>query len=70
MKANVGVKDAAVRYFIAALLIAIGAYLPKDNPVSLPLIGVGVALGVTAYLKFCPLYALFRINTCPFDQKK
>ena len=70
MKVNVGQKDAAVRYFIAALLIAIGAYLPKDNPVSLPLIGVGVALGVTAYLKFCPLYALFRINTCPFDQKK
>jgi hypothetical protein len=70
MKANVGVKDAAIRYFIAAVLIAIGTYLPKGNPISLVLIGVGVALGLTAYLKFCPLYALFRLNTCPLDQKK
>jgi hypothetical protein len=70
MKVNVGQKDAAVRYFIAAVLIAIGAYLPKGNPVSLPLIGVGIALGLTAYFKFCPLYVVFRLNTCPLDQKK
>jgi 4-amino-4-deoxy-L-arabinose transferase-like glycosyltransferase len=70
MKTNVGQKDAAVRYFIAALLIAIGAYLPKGNPISLPLIGVGIVLGLTAYFKFCGIYALFGFNTCPLDQKK
>lgn len=70
MKINVGQKDAAVRYFIAAILIAIGAYLPKGNPVSLVLIGVGVAVGLTAYFKFCPAYFLFKFNSCPWDQKK
>ena len=70
MKKNVGQKDQAVRYFLAAVLIAIGAYMPKGNPISLALIGVGIVVGSTAYFGFCGIYALFGINTCKLDQKK
>jgi hypothetical protein len=31
---------------------------------------LGVVMLATAAIGFCPLYALFGINTCPLDQRK
>lgn len=31
---------------------------------------LGVVMLATAAVGFCPLYALFGINTCPLDQRK
>lgn len=64
MKINVGGIDRILR--IVAGLALIGATLAG-------LIGVwgwvGVVPLVTGLFKFCPLYSIFGMNTCPMEKK-
>ncbi len=63
MKGNVGHLDALVRGILAfgCLVVAVGTY---DRPlVSLGAVVVALALGATAILHTCPLYAIFHIST-------
>ncbi len=65
MTCNVGGIERPIRMVIGILLLGIGAFA------ELPPIGTGVALVagtvalVTGAISFCPLWALFGINTCP-----
>jgi len=60
MKANVGGIDRILRIAVGALLIVLAA---------LNIIGVwgyiGVVLVATGLIRFCPVYPLLGINTCP-----
>ena len=60
MKTNVGGIDRILRIAVGALLIVLAA---------LNVIGVwgyiGVVLVATGLIRFCPLYPLLGINTCP-----
>lgn len=60
MKANVGGIDRILRIAVGALLIVLAA---------LNVIGVwgyiGVVLVATGLIRFCPVYPLLGINTCP-----
>ncbi|MGC9161951.1 MAG: YgaP family membrane protein [Thiomonas sp.] len=60
MKSNVGGIDQILRIVVGVVLIALAA---------LGYIGVwgwiGVVPLVTGLFKFCPLYALIGMNTCP-----
>jgi len=60
MKANVGGIDRILRVAVGALLIVLAA---------LNVIGVwgyiGVVLVATGLIRFCPVYPLLGINTCP-----
>ncbi len=60
MKKNVGGVDKIVRLIAAVIIFALYFVLPENLKwVSL----LGVVPMVTAFMGFCPLYPLFKINT-------
>jgi hypothetical protein len=65
MKSNVGGIDRILRVAVGALLIALAA---------LNVIGVwgyiGIVLVATGALRFCPVYPLLGMNTCPMKPAK
>ncbi len=58
---NVGLVDRNFRFVFSFLLIADGISI--DNPLGLVFIVIGLFLVLTAILRFCPLWRLFRMNT-------
>jgi fucose 4-O-acetylase-like acetyltransferase len=60
---NVGRKDSAIRFFLAAIVLATSYYLKPSAPINWILYGVAVVLALTAQFHFCPLYFLTRIKT-------
>ena len=60
---NIGTLDKGLRIGVGALLIALALF---------GVIGWWGWLGLiplaTAFVRFCPLYALFGINTCPLKR--
>ncbi len=58
---NVGIPESRVR-FVLGLLLFIVAYFAEGMPQWF-ILGAGVVLIVTAFLRFCPLWFGFRINT-------
>lgn len=62
MKANVGNLDRALRIVLGLALLAM--FVIADAP--LKYVGlIGVIPLVTAFVRFCPLYAVLGVNTCP-----
>lgn len=70
MTCNIGGIERPIRIVIGILLLAIGVFA------GLPPVGTGIALVagtialVTGAISFCPLWALFGINTCPASPEK
>ena len=62
MKANVGGIDRVLRIVVGLALLSMVFVLPEPNRWwGL----VGIVPLATALLRFCPLYALIGVNTCP-----
>lgn len=61
MKANVGTTDRVIRIILGLAILSLFFFL-EGNMKYLGLIGLIPLL--TAFIKFCPLYTLFGINTC------
>ncbi|MFN3761466.1 MAG: DUF2892 domain-containing protein [Algoriphagus aquaeductus] len=64
MKKNMGNIDKSIRLLVAAVLTALyflGVVDGTLGVVALVIVGVFV---LTSVISFCPLYALFGINTC------
>ncbi|MGH7257613.1 MAG: YgaP family membrane protein [Nitrospiraceae bacterium] len=65
MKCNVGGIERPIRMVLGLVLIAIGSFA------DLPPVGTGIAFVagtialVTGVIGFCPVWALFGLNTCP-----
>ena len=63
-QANIGLIDKIARIVIGVLLIALALF---------GVIGwwgwLGIVPLATAFVRFCPLYALFGISTCPLKSK-
>jgi hypothetical protein len=65
MSCNVGGIERPIRIVLGIVLLGIGGFA------GLPPVGTGVALVagtialVTGAIGYCPLWALFHINTCP-----
>ncbi len=61
---NIGLIDKSARIVIGVLLIALALF---------GVIGwwgwLGIVPLATAFVRFCPLYALFGISTCPLKSK-
>ncbi|MFC0263666.1 YgaP family membrane protein [Fontibacter flavus] len=68
MKKNLGTPDRVVRLVLAA----IAAYLYYSGTVTgtfgLVLVIATVIFLITSVISFCPLYAIFGINTCPIKK--
>ncbi len=70
MKKNMGKTDKTIRLIIA--LVAAGLYFGGIVPATfgLILLVVAVVFVATSAISFCPLYAIFGIQTCPIDNQK
>ncbi len=68
MSCNVGNTDRIVRFIIGIALL-IWAFAGLQGGWAWVAGIVGLVLIGTAWIKFCPLYTLFGISTCPADQK-
>jgi hypothetical protein len=63
MKANVGGIDRILRIVLGFALIGAGAYFKSYWGL------IGLVPLLTATMRFCPLYTVFGLSTCPIDRK-
>ncbi|MFO7867969.1 MAG: DUF2892 domain-containing protein [Bacteroidales bacterium] len=68
MKTNVGKKDAYIRLVIAVVLLLAGVLNIVPGNWWIVTTAVAAILFVTSVIKYCPLYSVLGIQTCP--QKK
>jgi len=65
MKANVGGLDRVVRIIAGLALIAAGLMAGIAEPWNYVAMAAGAVFALTSVISFCPLYAIFGINSCP-----
>jgi hypothetical protein len=70
MKKNMGNTDKMLRILGAIACFAIAYFFNPAAPYDLVLKLVGLALAATSLFSFCPLYALFGMNTCGIKSDK
>mgnify|MGYP001467974259 CR=1 FL=1 len=61
MKANVGTVDRVIRIIVGLIILSL-LFILDGGIKYIGLIGIVPIL--TAFIKFCPLYTIFNINTC------
>jgi uncharacterized membrane protein HdeD (DUF308 family) len=64
MKVNVGSLDRTLRIVAGVILITLAA-----TGIFAPWGWIGIVLLLTGIFKFCPIYPLLGINTCPMEKK-
>ena len=69
MKANVGNIDRGIRFIIgiAALAAVLVGPFAGAGWERIALGAVGIIMIATSAIKFCPLYRIFGMRTCPID---
>lgn len=69
MKKNVGTIDQIVRLVIALVLIMLTITGVVSGTLGIVLTLVGAVVALTAFVRFCPLYWPFKINTWEKNKK-
>ena len=64
MKVNVGTIDRVLRIVVGILLVTLAA-----TGIFAPWGWIGLAPLLSGIFKFCPVYTLLGMNTCPMDRK-
>lgn len=64
MKANVGKVDKAIRIVLGIIILAAGFYFKSWWGI------IGVIPLFTAFVSWCPLYAVFGFSTCPIKKSE
>ena len=70
MKRNVGKGDCLLGIILGVIGVILALSGSYDGNVKWGLLWVGLVLIVTSSMQFCPLYALFGMNTCKVKGKK
>jgi hypothetical protein len=70
MKKNVGNGDRFLRIILGIIGVILALSGSFDGNLKWGLLGVGLVLIVTSSMQFCPLYAIFGMNTCKVKGKK
>ena len=70
MKRNVGKIDKLIRVSIVIIVAILGITKVISGWTASVLGAISIIFLVTSLINFCPLYALFGINSCKFDPKK
>lgn len=65
MKANMGNADRLIRVILALVMIALYATETVTGTTGIVLLVLAAVFILTSLLKFCPLYPLVGLNTCP-----
>ncbi len=64
MRANMGFADRIIRLVLAAIFAKLFFTETVNGTLGIVLLTLAVVLALTSFVKFCPLYAPFGINTC------
>lgn len=70
MKTNIGSADKLIRLAIALILILLFYLEIIVGTLGLIALILAFVLAITSLINFCPIYALFRINTCKRKEKQ
>lgn len=70
MKQNVGATDKIIRILLAIVFAALYFTNVVTGTLGIVLLVVAVVFAATALVGFCPLYALFGLNTCPVNKTR
>lgn len=70
MKKNLGNIDKTLRTLFALVVAVLYFTNVITGTLGLVLLIVGIVLLLTAFVSFCPIYAIFGINTCKVPEKK
>lgn len=68
MKKNVGQIDKLIRVLIALVIALLYYFGVISGTLAIVLAVFAIILLVTSLINFCPLYTLFKINTCKSKQ--
>lgn len=69
MKTNMGSTDRIIRLIVAAILAALYFTGTVAGTLGIILVVVAAVFTLTSFVSFCPLYAIFGMNTCPVKNK-
>jgi hypothetical protein len=69
MKTNMGSTDRIIRLIVAAILATLYFTGTVTGTVGIILVVVAAVFTLTSFVSFCPLYAIFGMNTCPVKSK-
>jgi len=64
MKKNMGGLDRIIRFIIAAVVGLLYYLKIIDGTLAYVLLGLAAIFVLTSFVSFCPLYTLFKLNTC------
>ncbi len=64
MKKNMGTTDKVIRILVAAIIAGLYFTNVITGTLAIVLMVVAAIFLVTSLLNFCPLYAIFGMNTC------
>lgn len=65
MKKNMGSADKIIRLIIAAIVVTLFFTNVISGTLGIVLLILAGIFTLTSFISFCPLYAPFKINTCP-----
>lgn len=68
MKKNVGKADTIIRIILAIVLGILYFIHTLTGAWGIVALVVAIILLLTSFVSFCPLYAIFGINTCPLKK--
>ncbi len=68
MKKNMSGLDRVLRLFITAVVVALYYFNVVEGTLAYVLMALAGIFVLTSFVSFCPLYAIFRMNS--FKQKK
>ncbi len=69
MKKNMGSADRIIRILIAAVFAVLYFTGTVSGTLGLVLLILGAVFALTSLVSFCPLYAIFGMNTCSTKKK-
>ena len=67
MKKNMGNADRIIRLIIAAIIVTLYFTNVITGTLGISLLVVSGVFALTSFVKFCPIYALFGMKTCPTE---
>lgn len=70
MKKNMGNTDRVIRLLVAAVAAVLYFTGTVTGTLGIILLVVAGIFTLTSFISFCPIYALFGLNTCPVKTDK
>ena len=64
MKKNMGITDKAIRIIIALGIALLYYFNMIEGTLAYILMAVAIIFLITSFINFCPLYSIFKINSC------